>query len=248
MVDFMRDLVEENSKPQYASEEVQKYDEFVKNGGDLRKFYQDVIQGRIDPKEIDIDNEVDQKRVIRQNLKNQGIGDTIIEKRLKRYEEAGVLAEEAEEALELVAEYDEKLSKKLLEDQQKHAQLIEKEQQKFVFDVEKNIKELSEIKGIKVTEKDKKELRDYILVADADGMTKYQKDYLSDVKNLLESAYFTKNKDALLDRARKQGSSDSLRDLQKKLNQNKGNKTKNSKRQNRDNLDIKSLGSRLGVI
>jgi hypothetical protein len=85
-------------------------------------------------------------------------------------------------------------------------------------------------------------------VADADGMTKYQKDYLSDVNNLLESAYFTKNKDALLDRAKRQGSSDSLRDLQKKLNQNKGNKTKNSKRQNRDNLDIKSLGSRLGVI
>jgi hypothetical protein len=250
MVEFMKDLVAENSVPNYADDEVKKYDEFVKNGGDLRKFYADTIQGRIDTKGIDLDDENDQKRVIRQSLRNQGINDSIIEKRIKRYDEAGVLSEESEEALELVESYDIKLSKKLLEDQQKDADFMQDQQQKFTDNVEKNISELSNIKGIKITAKDKKELRDYILLAEADGKTKYQKDYNSDVNNLLESAYFTKNKDALLDRARKQGSSDSLRDLQKSLNEKgKGKKTKDSNRQSgKDSLDIKGLGTMLGVM
>jgi hypothetical protein len=249
IVEFMKDLVAENSVPTYANDEVKEYDEFVRNGGDLRDFFKETIQGRINPDEIDITDETDQKRVIRQNLRNQGISEKIIEKRLTRYDEAGVLEEEAEEALDLVKEYDEVQRKKLLETQQKQAQDIEKQQQKFVDDVEKNIKSLSEIKGLNITEKDKKELRDYILVADADGMTQYQKDYMSDINNLLESAYFTKNKDVLLDRAKRQGSSNSLRDLQKKLNNNKGNRSKNSgsKGTNKSSLGIGDLGNRLGL-
>lgn len=247
LVEFMRDLVAENSVPDYANEEVKAYDDFVRNGGNLRDFYKNVIENRIDPDKLDIEEESDQKSVIRQNLRNQGLSDSLIEKRLKRYDEAGVLFEEAEEALELVKEYDEKQRKKLLEDQQKQAQLIEKQQQKFVSDVQKNINELSDIKGLKISEKEKKELRDYILVADADGMTKYQRDYMSDINNLLESAYFTKNKDALLDRARKQGSSTSLRDLQKKLSQNKGNRGKSGSSRGRASVDLGDLGSRLGL-
>jgi len=248
MVGFMNSVVQENSVPDYASDDIKQLDEYVKNGGDIRKFYEETYQKGVDSKSIDLEEETDQKRVVRQNLKNQGIKDSIIEKRIKRYEDAGVLAEEAEEAFELVKEHEEKTSKELLEEQQKQAQLMEEQQQKFVSDVEENIKELSDIKGITISEKEKKELRDYILEAGSDGMTKYQKDYLSDVNNLLESAYFTKNKDALLDRARKQGSSDSLKSLQKKLQNNKGpNKIKKSQGGN-NTVDIKSLGKKIGVM
>jgi hypothetical protein len=39
LIDYFTDIIEENSVPQYASEEVQKLDEFVKNGGDIRDYF-----------------------------------------------------------------------------------------------------------------------------------------------------------------------------------------------------------------
>ena len=61
------------------------------------------------------------------------------------------------------------------------------------------IKSLKDVRGIAIPDKDKRTLIDYILKPDADGRTKYQKDYAKGgVKNLIESAYFTMNADKLL--------------------------------------------------
>ena len=247
LVGFMRDLVKENSVPSYASEEVKQYDEFVRNGGDLKGFFKETVEGRVDTESINLEEEVDQKRIIRQNMRNQGVSDKLIERRLNRFEEAGMLDEEAEDALELVKAYDEKARKTLLETQQKQAEDLAEQQQLFINNVEDSISKLSDIKGIKISEKDKKELRDYILVPDSDGLTPYQREYQADLNNLLESAYFTKNKDALIERAKNQGASNSLRDLQNRLNQNKGNRGKGSGSQNNKSLGIGDLGNRLGV-
>lgn len=38
LIEYFKDVIEENSVPQYASEEVEKLDEFVRNGGNLKDY------------------------------------------------------------------------------------------------------------------------------------------------------------------------------------------------------------------
>jgi hypothetical protein len=75
--------------------------------------------------------------------------------------------------------------------------------------------------------KEKRELLDYIFKPEADGRTKYQKDYAKDYKNLIESAYFTMRGDSLLSKVANKATSQAARVLQDKL-ASKGRRTKNS--------------------
>ena len=73
------------------------------------------------------------------------------------------------------------------------------------------IKDLKNIRGISIPEKDKRELIDYIFKPGADGKTKYQSDYIKGgVKNLIESAYFTKNADKLIQAAKREGNNSAI--------------------------------------
>jgi len=220
----MKELVQEASVPQYANEEVQKYDEYVKNGGSLRDFYTSFVENKIDPESINIENEYDQKRAIRENYINQGYSEDRVSRMIKRYEEAGVLEDEASDALELLKEYNEKTEKALLDEQKNRAETAKLEQQKFIDTVQESVKTLDNVRGVKISQKDKDELLEYILVPDKSGMTQYQREYLKDVKNLLESAYFTKKGDVLINNVKKKGESDAVKNLHEKLKANKGNK------------------------
>lgn len=72
LVEYFQEVIEENSVPQYASEEVEALDKFVKNGGNLRDYFQ--IDGELDLEDFEIeDNEVNQKLVIKEFLKEKGL-------------------------------------------------------------------------------------------------------------------------------------------------------------------------------
>lgn len=223
-VDMMKVVVSEASAPTYANDEVKAFDDYVKQGGNLRDFYKTAVEGRVDVDSVDMENSFDQKKVLSEHLINQGYSEARIGKMLKRYEDAGVLEEEASDALELLKDYNTKSKQKLLEEQQKSALVAEEQQQKFVGAVEDSIKNLDNIRGVKISHADRKELLDYILVPDREGYTKYQRDYMGDIKNLLESAYFTKKGDVLISRSKAQGKSDAVKNLHDKLKSNKGNK------------------------
>jgi hypothetical protein len=237
-VDYMGKMVEEASKPRYASDEVAEIDEFVRNGGDLKEFYNRVQTGSIDLNKVDLDKVEHQKEVVKTLLKQQGVKDAIIEKRLSRFEDTGILQEEAEEALPLLTEMYEEKKVKLLETQRELKRTQEKQQREFFTSVDKTVKEMKNIRGIAINESEKKEILDYIFKPGSDGLTQYQKEYMSNVKNLIESAYFTKKGDVLLDRAKKQAASDTAIDLKKKISAKKG-----SRLSGRDNQDS---GSNLG--
>ena len=98
----------------------------------------------------------------------------------------------------MLKEYNEKEEQKLLEFQKNEAERIKNEQHMFINNVEESVKGLETIRGVPVTSKERQELIDYILKSDSSGMTQYQKDYMSDINNLVESAYFTKNGQTLL--------------------------------------------------
>ncbi len=204
LINYFKTVIEENSKPDFASEEIEALDAYVKQGGDLRKYLQ--IDAELDLEDIDLDEEANQKAVVKMWLKEKGFSSKQIERKISKYEDAGLLEDEAQDAIEDLKEIREQKKEQLLKEQEKAHKQYQEQQRAFYTNVVDEIKGLKNIRGIAIPEKDKKVLIDYILKPDADGRTKYQKDYAKGgVKNLIESAYFTMNADKLLEAAKREG-------------------------------------------
>lgn len=218
LVSYFRELIEENSIPEYANEQVKEIDEYIRNGGDLNTYFS--IRPNADYDNFDITVESNQKQIIRELLTEKGYNEKSISRKIEKYEDAGILEDEAEDALETMKEVTVQKKERLLEAQKKeHTAKVER-QQTFVADVVGNIKTLKDIRGIAIPEKDKQVLLNYIFKADTNGMTQYQKDYSKSVKNLIESAYFTMKGDTLLDTAKKLGTSSAMKNLKQSLKNN----------------------------
>lgn len=216
LINYFQNVIEENSKPEYSSEEVEALDNFVKQGGDIKKYL--TIEAELDLDDIDMEDETNQKLIVKQLLKEKGFSTKKIDKLVSRYEEAGLLEDEAQDALEDLKEIKEERKKQLLEDQKKAYREQLQRQQQFYDNVVSEIKGLKNIRGITVPEKDKKVLMDYILKPDTDGKTKYQKDYAKGgVKNLIESAYFTMNADKLIEAAKREGNNSAIDKFRRSL-------------------------------
>lgn len=215
LVNYFKEVIKEQSVPQYANEDVAKLDEFVRNGGDLNDYF--TLTPEIDYENFDTTIESNQKQIVKMLLAEKGFNEKQIARKIEKYEDAGILEDEAEDALEAMKEIEETKKKQLLEDQRKQHEQMVARQQKFMDDVVGEINAMKDIRGIKVPEKDKKALLTYIFKADANGKTQYQKDYSKSVKNLIESAYFTMKGDTLLDTAKKMGTSSAIKNLKQSL-------------------------------
>ena len=215
LVNYFRDVIKEQSVPQYANEEVAKLDEFVRNGGNLSDYF--TVTPEIDYENFDTTVEANQKQIVKMLLTEKGYSEKQIARKIEKYEDAGILEDEAEDALEAMKDIEETKKEQLLSNQKKeHAKRIAK-QQEFVDNVVNEINAMKDIRGIKVPEKDRKALLSYIFKADSEGKTQYQKDYQKSVKNLIESAYFTMKGDTLLDSAKKIGTSSAIKNLKQSL-------------------------------
>lgn len=216
LIEYFKDVIEENSVPQYASEEVEKLDEFVRNGGNLKDYFS--IDADIDLDNIEVeDNEINQKLVVKEFLKEKGFSAKQIDKKITKYEDAGILEDEAVDALEALKDIKAERKEKLLEEQQKSARETQKQQQTFFNNVVSEIKGMDSIYGIEIPEKDKRALLEYIFKPDAEGVTKYQKDYAKSLKNLITSAYFTMKGDSLITIAKQKGKKDALDNFKNSL-------------------------------
>lgn len=247
LVEYFQQVVEENSVPRYASEEVEALDNFVKNGGNLRDYFE--IEGELDLENIDIEeDENNQKLVVKEFLKEKGFSTKQIEKKLSKYEDAGLLEDEATDALEALREIKEQKKQQLLQDQEKAAKQAKQRQQEYFNTVVNEIKGMDNIRGIKIPEKDKKILLEYIFKPDANGQTAFQRDWSKSVRNLLESAYFTMKGDILLKAAKNEGSSDAINRFKNSLNKS-GVSRKTKKTDNTNNSDMwKSFAQQLRTI
>lgn len=221
LVEYFKEVIEDNSKPDYASEEVEKLDEFVRNGGNLRDYFQ--LDADLDLDNLNVeDDEAAQKAVVRMLLKEKGFSSTRIDKMITKYEDAGILEDEAQDAIEDLKEIKESKKKQLLEDQQKHAQAVKQQQQDFFNNVMNEIKGMDSIYGIAIPEKDKKALLEYIFKPNSKGVTKYQEDYAKSLKNLVTSAYFTMKGDSIITIAKKEGKKDAIDNFKNSLTKNTG--------------------------
>ena len=236
LVKYFQDIIEEESRPTYANDEVARLDEYVKNGGDIKTYLKIDAELNLDEIEIE-DDETNQKLVLKEFLKEKGFSSKSIEKKLQKYADAGLLEDEAEDALEALKEIKEQKKEQLLADQKKQSEEQAKRQQEFFNTVVSEIKGLDNIRGIKIPEKDKKTLMDYMFKPDSDGVTKYQKDYAKNPKNLIESAYFTMKGDALINIAKKEGNKNAFDKFKSNLKSSNVSKKSNKEiRSDSDNI------------
>lgn len=205
LIDYIGDMVEQNSTPRYSDERIAQLDAYVRNGGNFEDFYNNQAQ-TISYDNMDMEDESNQRAVVRDYMKMQGYDDESINKKIERYEDADMLEEEAEDAAERLKA----IRARQLQEQQAIQEQMRAQQEaqaaQFIEDLNSGINSLSTIRGIQVPKEDRKALYDYITKTDADGLTQYQKDFNSNiVNNLIESAYFTMKGDALLGTAQRNG-------------------------------------------
>lgn len=228
LLNYFSDIIEQESKPQYASEEIEALDNYVKQGGDLTKYLQ--IDNELNLEEIDLDDETNQKLVVKSLLREKGFSEKQIDKKISKYIDAGLLEDEAEDAIEDLKEIKQQQKEQLLAQQKRAYEQYQQQQLDFCNNVVDEIKNLKNIRGIAIPDKDKRVLIDYILKPESDGKTKYQKDYAKGgVRNLIESAYFTMNADKLIEAAKKEGNNSAINKFKNSLrNSTINTKSKNS--------------------
>ena len=217
LVGYIKDVVAENSKPEYADDRIAQLDQYVKNGGRFEDFYQ-AQQRSMSYDNIDIEDESNQKAVVRDYYKLQGMNDEQINRKIERYEDADMLEDEATDAVNYLKAYEAQQAQYMAQQQEAKRQAQEQQAMQFVEDLNNGINSLTNIRGIAIPKEDKKALYDYITKTDADGLTQYQKDFQGNlVNNLLESAYFTMKGDALLGEANRNGQTSAASKLRNML-------------------------------
>lgn len=229
--EYLGKVVEQNSVPQYADERIAKLDEYVKNGGKFEDFYTKQ-QETLSFENLDLEDESNQKSVIRELLKYNGYTDEQINSKISRYEDADMLYDESEDALERLKF----IRQQEIEDSRKQQEELAKQQEEqskqFFQSVSQDISSLDSIRGISIPKEDRAALYDYIFKVDQDGISQYQKDFNANLsKNLIESAYFTMKGDALVSGAKRDGETSAAEKLRKLLRHTYKNHTTHNSQQ-----------------
>lgn len=231
LTNYLAETVRQNSVPEYADDRIQQLDQFVKNGGKFEDFYKIQSEG-LSLDNIDMEDETNQKAVIKELLKHSNYTDDQINKKISRYEDADMLYEESEDALDRLKQIRKSELEEAARQQEEYAKQQEAQSKAFFKSVTDDINSLTNIRGIAIPQEDRKALFDYIFKVDQTGMSQYQKDFNENLsKNLIESAYFTMKADALISNAKKDGESSAADKLRNLLRHS----TKNHSMYNADN-------------
>lgn len=223
---YLGKVVEQNSIPSYADDRIQQLDEYVKNGGKFEDFYQ-IQQQSLSLDDIDIENEDNQIAIIKDLLKHNGYSNEQIDNKISRYQDADMLYEESQDALERLKIIRNDELERNAQQQKQIAEQQRVQQEEFFNSVTTDINNLNSIRGITVPKDDRKALYDYIFKVDQNGMSQYQKDFNQNLsKNLIESAYLTMKGDALISGAKKTGETSATEKLRKLMRHQTKNHTR----------------------
>ena len=214
-VDYMKKIVNTNSTPVYASDDIEALNDFVNAGGDIKDYFD--VQPGLNLKNADTSDEDVQKQLVKEALLERGFSVAQADKKVNRYDETGILEDEAEDSLEFLQKTSKRKTDKLLKEQEESNLVNKKQQQKFYNDVESYIDSLEDIRGINLTKAKRNKLKKEALNLENDGTTAYQKKYKKNlIKNFVESAYFTIEDDVIKGLERK-AESKATQSLKKKL-------------------------------
>ena len=224
---YMREVVQQNSVPQYADERIQQLDEYVKNGGKFEDFYGKQQQS-ISYDNIDMEDEDNQKAVVSELLRYNGYTDDQIKNKISRYEDADMLEEESADALDVLKQIKQHELEMAQQQQAVYLQQQEEQSRQFYNDCMNQINSLSSIRGVQIPKEDRPKLADYIFNVDQDGISKFQRDYNNKdnfINNLITTAYITMKGDSFISTAKRDGESSATEKLRKMLRHQAKNHT-----------------------
>lgn len=224
---YMREVVQQNSVPQYADERIQQLDEYVKNGGKFEDFYGKQQQS-LSYDNMDMEDEDNQKAIVSELLRYSGYTDDQIKNKISRYEDADMLEEESADALDRLKQIKQHELEIAQQQQAAYLQQQEEQSKQFYNDCMNQIKSLSSIRGVQIPKEDRAKLADYIFNVDQDGVSKFQRDYNNQenfINNLLTTAYITMKGDSFISTAKRDGESSATEKLRKMLRHQAKNHT-----------------------
>jgi hypothetical protein len=229
-VDYIKSVVDQNAQNNFASEEVAQLNEYIRSGGDIHSFYSSAYGAAdVDIDRLDISDVQNQRYVVANNLRNKGYSDERINRTISRFEDSGILEEEAEDAVVELKETVERNRQAVVEQQRQQAEQQRYEEVEFFNGVKEEVSKIDNVRGLPITRQDRDQLLRYIFQRDRDGVTQYQRDYYKDLKrNLIESAYFTMKGDSLVNGVKQKAETNAARALRERL-KSKTTYGKNSK-------------------
>ena len=238
---YLGKVVEHNSVPQYADDRIAQLDEYVKNGGKFEDFYQKQ-QETLSFDNLDLENEDNQKSIIRELLKHNGYSDEQINNKISRYEDADMLYDESNDALDRLKVIRQQEIEESKKQQEEYARQQEEQNRQFFQSVQNDINNLNTIRGISIPKEDRAALYEYIFKVDQDGVSQYQKDFNKNLsKNLIESAYFTMKGDSLVSGAKRDGETSAAEKLRKIMRHTaKNHSTYNSRQKQKSAAELVS--------
>lgn len=238
---YLGKVVEHNSVPQYADDRIAQLDEYVKNGGKFEDFYQKQ-QETLSFDNLDLENEDNQKSIIRELLKHNGYSDEQINNKISRYEDADMLYDESNDALDRLKVIRQQEIEESQKQQEEYARQQEEQNRQFFQSVQSDINNLSTIRGISIPKEDRAALYEYIFKVDQDGVSQYQRDFNKNLsKNLIESAYFTMKGDSLVSGAKRDGETSAAEKLRKIMRHTaKNHSTYNSRQKQKSAAELVS--------
>lgn len=238
---YLSKVVEHNSVPQYADDRIAQLDEYVKNGGKFEDFYQKQ-QETLSFDNLDLENEDNQKSIIRELLKHNGYSDEQINNKISRYEDADMLYDESNDALDRLKVIRQQEIEESQKQQEEYARQQEEQNRQFFQSVQSDINNLSTIRGISIPKEDRAALYEYIFKVDQDGVSQYQRDFNKNLsKNLIESAYFTMKGDSLVSGAKRDGETSAAEKLRKIMRHTaKNHSTYNSRQKQKSAAELVS--------
>ncbi len=171
---------------------VQDLIEFTDNGGNPEDFINLITKTSY--KEIDLEDEGNQKLLIREHLESQKIEESEIDDLIAEYEENKTLAKHSKIAHKILLKNEEDEYQATLKQQEEQRIIKEKQIKDNDEAFKKRILELKELAGIKLTEKDNKAFYDYLtkpVKKDREGnlYTQYQVDSENTDKRLEQAFY-----------------------------------------------------------
>lgn len=187
---YLGQIISQNSRPQYSSDEVARFDNYVKKGGNPRTFWETTF-GQPDYDNMSVESIPEQKSVMEKffMLKNPNWDQDKRSKRIGQLEETGLLEEDATEALAELKEYS-KGSKERLEVVQDEQ--IESDRKRYSDDlskIEASINGAEDIAGYQLSPAEKSDFFKYITDRDNEGITDYKK-FMIEKGNSIKLAMF----------------------------------------------------------
>lgn len=182
-----KNMVEEYKES--IPDEAKSFLDYLEKGGDPSKYLESLTKP-IDIENIDLENEDNQKAVLREFLKTQDYSPEEIEDELKDYEDALILEKKAKTASKKLEKIYNKRKQELIQQQELELANRQKQYEEYIRTLNSTIENSSTLGGLSVGPTEKKDFQKYLLVRDKEGLTQYEREVQENpIQTQLDLAY-----------------------------------------------------------